>query len=212
MISQFSKNTPARGKSTGFISLELVLALIVVGFLAVQAYKVYASNSTSTEIRVTVDTVTAIGANLKQSFGAKNQYDKLTTDSAVRSNVIPTDMRGPDSGANATATSPAGGPVYAVPAQINASNDGGALIWDQIPVEQCSQIASQLEGSVREMGLVTAGTAAPSSVNLAASDAATLKDSTGVGKPFDVAAASTECESIAAGGDNVEMIFVFGRN
>jgi type II secretory pathway pseudopilin PulG len=200
-----------RGQS-GITLIEVAVGLIIAAILAAAAFTAFQNNSRRASVRDNVQQITEIGAELKNKFGRSNAYAGVNTNAAIRNVVIPPDLRGPDDGTNATASNSYGGVIEVRPATINVANDGAALIWDQVPVVQCTDLILSVESGTREIGLAVAGNAAPATVNLVGSSTATLKDATGAGKVLNPADVGVQCETVAGTDETVQVLLVFGRN
>lgn len=210
-MKSLSSNSTKRAQS-GITLIEVAVGLIIAAIVASAAFSAFQNNTRRTSVRENIQQITEIGSELRKQFGQSNAYAGLNTNAAIRNVVIPPDLRGPDNGANATASNSYGGVIEVRPATINVANDGAAVIWDQVPVVQCSELILGVEPSVREIGLAVAGNAAPATVNLVGSATATLKDATGAGKVLNRASVGVQCEQVAGTGETVQVLLVFGRN
>lgn len=199
-----------RRSQKGITLIEVSIGLIIAAIIAAAAYTAFQNNSRRTAVRDNINTITEVAAELKNKFGRSNSYAVLTTQAAVRGVVVPPDLR--DVGD--TAVNSYGGRIEFFPATINTANDAAALIWRQIPVNQCSDLILGVEASAREIGIFAqnAGPAA-GPVVLAGGTAgdSVVKDATGVGEVLDPAEVAIQCEDVSGGDETVDVAFVFGR-
>lgn len=209
-MNSFHSRISAKKAQKGITLVEVSIGLIIAAIIAAAAFAAFQNNSRRTAVRDNINVITEVAAELKNKFGRSNSYATLTTQGAVRGVVVPPDLR--DVGD--TAVNSYGGPIEFYPAQINTVNDSAALVWRQVPVNQCTDLILGVEGSAREIGIYTQG-AAPAAGPINMVDGGLndqfVKDATGVGVVLDPNDVAIQCEAVAGTDETVDLVFVFGR-
>lgn len=215
-MNSFHSRVSAKKAQKGITLVEVSIGLIIAAIIAAAAFAAFQNNSRRTAVRDNINVITEVAAELKNKFGRSNSYASLTTQGAVRGVVVPPDLR--DVGD--TAVNSYGGLIEFGPAQINTPSDAAALIWRQVPVNQCTDLILGVEGSAREIGIFAqgaapAGAAAPNAAPIVMADAGIgdqfVKDATGAGVVLDPNDVAIQCENQAGGAETVDLVFVFGR-
>ncbi len=183
-------NSARKGKrierQDGFLSLEMGLVLLVVALAIVAAVLYYRDNLRKTSINNTTQHILTTAANLRAKYGQANAYANVTTALAVRSGSIPEALR---DGTAATATNTFGGSITATPATLSGANDSVQVAWPNVPPNQCSDIVTNVEREMRQVGV----------------GSTTVKANNGT---IDFAALETACDSDTA----VTINFWVGRS
>ena len=157
-------------KQSGFISVELGLALLVVAVLSVAAVTMYSNNLRQTSITQNITEIQNIASSAKAAYGLSNQYGSVTTAVAVRSHIIPAHLR---DGTAATATNSFGSALTVVPANGTGTNDLLTLTWGNVPANQCTEIVSGVSPSMRRITVAsTVVKVLDSALNIATSTSA----------------------------------------
>lgn len=176
-------------KQRGAFSVDLGMALLIAAILTVAAVAAYSNNLRKSSISANITDIQNIASVAKANYGTTNQYGSITTAVAVRSHIVPAQLR---DGAAATATNAFGSPITFAAANGTGTNDLLTLTWGNVPSSQCAEIVTGSVGSMRR--ITVAGT---------------------VVKPLDGALAidtlSTACEANTADG-NVTVLFDIGRS
>jgi hypothetical protein len=133
-------------RERGFMSIELGLVLLVVAIMIAAAVLFYRDTQRKNAINNNVADVVSISGNLVAKYGQLNRYGDVTTELAVKANVIPAHLR--DVGAD-TASNRFGGVIALAPADITATNDAVAITWPNVPSAMCSDIVSGVQGEFR---------------------------------------------------------------
>lgn len=132
---QFNKK-----RQRGIGMIELTVVLVVIGALLVYVFNYFRDNMRASEVKATVEQVTAMAGKLRQTYGLQNQYGTLNTAIAVQSRAIPEDLR--VTGTN-TAENNYGGAITVTPVNLTGTNDAVALSYANVPASQCSDIVNR---------------------------------------------------------------------
>lgn len=138
----------------GALSLELGLVLLIVAIIVAGAVMKYYENMRKNSISDNVEQLNFIGSNLVAKYGKQNLYSQATTANAVRSRIIPTELRDGDA---LTATNAFGSSITITPVNLTGTNDAVRIDWGNVPASQCSDIVSGTQGTFRM--ITVAGTA-----------------------------------------------------
>lgn len=128
-------------------------------------------------------------ANLRMKYGSTNQFLQATTANAVRSSVIPAELR---DGSASTASNAFGSAIVVAVDSLTGTSDAAKFNWGNVPSNQCSDIVSGTAGEFRK-------------ITVAGADVKAL-DST-----LNLTTLETQCESAGVGG-NVSLVFWVGRS
>ena len=121
----------------GMSMIELSLVLIVLAIVLAGVYWGFSQNQRRVEIDENVQAITEIVGNLQGKFGKTNTYSQITTEVAVRSQVIPGILR---VGTTIAAQNSYGGAIEVNPAKCMSDNDCVTLKWEKVPNAQCSEL------------------------------------------------------------------------
>lgn len=149
-----TKTPSSTRRQAGFTLIELGLVLAIVALVlggVILAFQMHKNNTTK---NLSVQYITLISSNAKQLFGQAGAYGDVNTEIAVRSGLIPRELR--IAGTN-TANNPYGAPITVTPGNGTGTNDLLVLGWGNVPgVEACNSIVRSVERDLRRV--VVAGT------------------------------------------------------
>jgi Tfp pilus assembly protein PilE len=137
-----------RKKTRGFISAELGLVLLVVALLTIGAITMYSNNVRQSAINQNISEIQNIATSAKSAYGVTNLYGSVTTAVAVRSRIVPSNLR---DGQAATATNSYGSAITITPANGTGTNDLLTLTWGNVPANQCLEIVNGVSPSMRRI-------------------------------------------------------------
>lgn len=146
--SSLRNRRSVRKNRLGFISAELGLVLLVVALLTIGAVTMYSNNLRQASINQNISDIQNIASTAKSAYGVSNLYGSVTTAVAVRSHIVPSNLR---DGEAATATNSYGSSITITPANGTGSNDLLTLTWGNVPANQCLEIVNGVSPSMRRI-------------------------------------------------------------
>lgn len=146
--SSLRNRRSVRKNRLGFISAELGLVLLVVALLTIGAVTMYSNNLRQASINQNISDIQTIASTSKSAYGVSNLYGSVTTAVAVRSHIVPTNLR---DGTAATATNSFGSAITIAPANGTGTNDLLSLTWPNVPSNQCLEIVNGVSPSMRRI-------------------------------------------------------------
>jgi hypothetical protein len=173
-------------KQRGVFSVELGLALLIGSLIIAAAAVFFSQNMRKTSLNTNVQYIQMIAGNAKTTYGQRGAYGDVTTAVAVRSRVIPAELR---DGTAATATNPYGGVITVAPANGTGVNDLLVITWPNVPANQCNDLVTAIS---RDMRRITVNGVEVKPLDAALNNATT----------------ATNCEAA----DSVPVVFSIGRS
>ncbi len=147
------QHSAAFHKQGGMTLIELGLVLAVVAIILTGSLIGYQTMMSRAAQNQSIQYITMISANAKQLFGQAGAYGDVTTEIAVRSGLIPRELRVP--GTN-TANNNYGVAITVAPGNGTGTNDLLVANWGGVPGGSvCSTIVRAVE---RELRRVVVGT------------------------------------------------------
>lgn len=139
----------ARGRSQqrGFLSMELTVVLILVGVAAAGIAYSMNENSKRQKVEASQQLLQNVAFELKKQYGMR--YATVTTERAVRSNVVPDQFKLSPS----TAQNPYDGLLAFTPATLTTANDAVDITWPNQPSNRCSDLVTATENLFRRVSV-----------------------------------------------------------
>jgi hypothetical protein len=139
-------------KQKGWLSVELGLTLLVAALVIAGVVIGYRNSQLKTSISNNVSEILFTASNANSKYGTTGRYGDVTTEIAVRSGVVPSQLRTPgtDQAANRF-----GGVITVEPATVTAPNDVLEITWPNIPANQCSGIVTGVQAEFRVITVAT---------------------------------------------------------
>lgn len=133
-------------KQKGWLSIELGLTLLVAAVVIAGIVIFYRDSQQKNSINNNVSEILFAASNANSKYGTTGRYGDVTTEIAVRSGVIPSQLRTPgtDEAANRF-----GGTITVTPATVTSTNDVLEIAWPNIPSNQCSGIVIGVQAEFR---------------------------------------------------------------
>ena len=190
-----------RRQQRGITLIEVSIGLIIAAIIAAAAFIAFQNNSRRSEVRDNIQQLTEMISEAKQKFGKSNQFNGLTTQTAIASAVIPPNLALGDLAASNSYE----GPIEFTPNGV-ASVD---ILWGGVPEEQCLDLVVGLQTAALQVTID--GEPTFDGAVLPVVDPTTGNVTTeGVPGGFNVETATAAC----TGNDTeiVDIVFAIGRN
>lgn len=136
--------------STGFVSIEMALVMLIVLILVAVGVNRYTENLRKNSISENTSDLILMAATAKKKYGQSNEYASITTALAVKGQVIPKNLR---DGTADTASNSFGGAITVAPATLTGADDAINITWPNVPKDQCSDIVVGIKDSARRIAV-----------------------------------------------------------
>lgn len=180
-----TQKTQPTNRQRGAFSLEFGLVLLALLAIIATAVWWYRDNLRKTSVNDNTAQLMHISSNMISKYGKPGRYADVTSSIAVRSGVIPNNLR---DGTGDTATNLFGGSITTAPDTLTGANDSVLLTWPGVPRNQCSDIVAGVAQEFRRIDVA----------------GATVKADAG---QLDVAALEDACD----GADTLDLSLYIGR-
>jgi Tfp pilus assembly protein PilE len=127
----------------GITLVEVAIGLAIGAVILATAFAGFQANARRTEVQQNSQLISEMVADAKSLFGQTNRYSQLSTGAAIAARVIPVNNHVDGE----TAINSYGGAIELAPATAG-SNDMAMLTFNNVPKNQCADLAMSVERSV----------------------------------------------------------------
>jgi type II secretory pathway pseudopilin PulG len=151
------KNVRSIRRQAGVTGVELLIALAVIGALAVGAIALIgafrgAQGESYAKIVATAFT------NVQTKYSTANNFANVTTLACANNNVFPDNYVQNIGTATATITGPWGGAIACAPANVfGSANDGFSITIPNMPANVCRELPSRLTSTIARVTITPDG-------------------------------------------------------